>query len=132
MFNPFVCSWTKHKTVSKSVKQVAQPAFFLRLAELAGQSTDPKHKAALEKLAATVRTARLFSFFFFATLSRESIVLRGGGQPDLFQETNFKGRQGRVDSWHGYLEGMITRSIRGTWVIGKGHTRGNRGTPVFG
>lgn len=47
--------YTCFLTVSKSVKQVAQPAFFLRLAELADSSPDPKHRADLEKLATAVR-----------------------------------------------------------------------------
>lgn len=40
--------------VSKCVQQVAQPAFFLRLAELAESEEDAKQRAALEQLAIQV------------------------------------------------------------------------------
>lgn len=43
------------QTVSKSVQQVAQPAFFLRIAERAESAVDADQKAAFEKLAAEVR-----------------------------------------------------------------------------
>lgn len=39
-----------------------------------------------------------------------------------------KGRQGRLDSRYGYLEGASTRGAQGTRVFGICHSRGNRGT----
>ena len=43
--------------VSKSVQQVAQPAFFLRIAERAEMAPDDDQKVAFERLAAQVRGA---------------------------------------------------------------------------
>lgn len=64
--------------VSKCVQQVAQPAFFLRLAEMAEETADTEQKAALERLATQVwslyRLVSLCEVFFKKKNVQPSVV----------------------------------------------------------